>query len=123
MPLLITDGLGLGAQASSTGSITVDTFTPPTGSAIDPITGSLSFTVTDTLFPFRVAIVHVQFPSVSANHIEVAHDGVQFSHLYSGSQMSFAPNGYQYVIDRVGGWPAAPTVIPWMVDKSGSINS
>jgi hypothetical protein len=96
--------------------------TPPT-IAYDPPAGTpirrdqtIKVTITDTgglqFFP-----VMARYPSGA---YEVVHDGVAFAAFYAGSTIQAVAGGFLLTLQRVGGWPAAPTIRTSAVDTSGN---
>jgi hypothetical protein len=105
---------------------------PPVIVGVSPAGGSsitsgttLSFSVTDSNYPLRLAIVAVSLPTLGI--YEIAHDGTAFGPMYQGpanNRLSLSPAsfGYSYTILRQGGWPASPTVVIFAVDTGGFLD-
>ena len=103
------------------GPATIDSFSPATGSnvhATDPI----GFRVYDPN-GFAYAAIYVEFKG--KNIYEVAHDGTSFGPMYKGISNSMTVgslNTYvSYTLLRDGGWISAPTIIPKIVNISGTL--
>jgi hypothetical protein len=67
---------------------------------------------------FASLAVGVEFPS---GIWELVHDGTSFSAQYSvGSTRNAISNGYDFVVQRTGGWPQDPTLKIIGADSSGN---
>lgn len=97
---------------------TIGNYVPSPGTEIesgDP----LQFDVTDNLFEFRRIVVEAFFQSTGQS--EVVHDGERFRPYYSGgSTRTLIQLGYRYVLNRLRGWPASPTIIVYAIDQDGN---
>jgi hypothetical protein len=86
---------------------------------------AISFDVVDAAGTFTDILVLVYFPGT--NLVEVPWDGAAFTPFYN-AQSSIAsvtdgPNsGYHFVLNRAGGWPAAPQLVVHAIDTSGNEN-
>lgn len=85
---------------------------PAPGTPILP-TDPVSF---DVLAPdgLRLAMIVATINGAS----ELVHDGTSFTPVYTGRRAVTA-DGFHYVINRIGGWPASPTITPYVVDLAG----
>jgi hypothetical protein len=96
----------------------IDSYVPSPGTEIqtdDP----LQFDVTDNLAEFRRIIIEAFFQSTGQS--EVVHDGDTFRPYYSGgSTRTIVQLGYRYVLNRLGGWPASPTIRVYAIDQDGN---
>lgn len=96
---------------------------PPTAGPIGPNT-AVAFDVVDSV-AFRDLLVLAYFPGT--NLVEVAYDGTGFTPFYN-AQSSIANTtimgnaGFHFVLNRAGGWPAAPTFVVHAIDTSGNEN-
>lgn len=101
---------------------TVSNFSPAVGAPLSS-TDQISFDVTDQpLGVFRRIMLIADFPYL---HIrEVIHDGDAFGPSYSSALNTRVAitNGFRYTIVRVSGWPASPTIAPYVVDAEGFEN-
>jgi hypothetical protein len=72
---------------------------------------------------FAYAAIYVEFKG--KNIYEVAHDGTSFGPMYKGISNSMTVgslNTYvSYTLLRDGGWISAPTIIPKIVNISGTL--
>lgn len=97
--------------------------TPPTVVIISPTPGTnipktakLIFKILDD-GPFERLLPSIRFPDST---VELVHDGEGFTANYSQSIREPVANGYKYTVERNGGWPANPTLIPFAFDKGGN---
>jgi len=99
----------------------VSNILPTPGSNIQE-TNILSFDITDDSGQFKRIIIHAYFPTLRIK--EVVHDG-GFGPTYTDSAniVTVISGGYNYALRRDGGWPSNPTIIPYVIDISGSENS
>ena len=71
----------------------------------------------------RLAMLVAYFPNLGIR--EVIHDGTSFGPNYpaaSGNSRTVISGGFRYTLLRTGGWPASPTIIPYVVDVAGEEN-
>jgi hypothetical protein len=96
-------------------------FSPTVGSTI-ACTDSLSFDVTDDSGDFKKILLIVRFPDGSSEVVYGAPGAPGgFEPFYSTySQVSAIANGYRFIVRRQQGWPAAPTLLPVLLDEAGS---
>lgn len=96
----------------------VGNFNPAPGTPIAR-TGPVSFDVTDDSGDFRRIFVVAFFPATGVT--EVVHDGDGFRGFYaaSSSRMMISA-GFRYTVLRSGGWPAAPTIQTFAIDRAGN---
>lgn len=98
----------------------VSNVSPTPGTTISPST-PITMDVTDNRGLALVMLI-ASFPGTPAP--EVVYDGNAFSSAYLGSSsVSSISGGYHFSLLRNGGWPATPTVIPYVLDTSGNENS
>lgn len=98
----------------------VTNVSPPTGTPIAR-SAPVFFDVTDDSGLFRRVIVTASYEDGS---VDVVHDGDGFAAKYNqGSTRSVITNGYHYRVQRLGGWPYAPTIRAYAIDQSGNENS
>lgn len=107
----------------------VSNVSPPTGTPIAR-SAPVFFDVTDDSGLFRRVIVTATFQDKPLNGtyvdgtVEVVHDGDTFSAAYGqGALRTLITNGFHYRVQRVGGWPFAPTIRAYAIDQSGNENS
>lgn len=104
--------------------------TTPTVSNVSPTPGTpisrsqpLFLDVTDNTGFRRILLVAFFDPNDGGDgQREVVHDGDQFAARYIAlSERTVISGGYRYRIRRAsGGWPSAPTIIPYAIDTSGN---
>ncbi|HVW29228.1 MAG TPA: hypothetical protein VHC69_27870 [Polyangiaceae bacterium] len=96
----------------------VGNFEPAPGTPIARM-APVSFDVTDDSGELRLIFIVAFFPSTGVT--EVVHDGASFRGFYSArsSRMMIA-GGFRYVVLRSGGWPAAPTIQTFALDRAGN---
>lgn len=93
-------------------------FDPAPGTAIAR-TGSVAFDVTDDSGDFRRIFIVAYFPATGA--CEVVHDGDGFRGFYAArSSRTMITGGFRYTLLRSGGWPAAPTIQTFAIDRAGN---
>lgn len=83
---------------------------------------ALFFDVTDD-FSFRRVILVALFDVASGGDgsQEIIHNGDAFAVKYASlSERTIISGGYRYRVRRSGGWPSAPTVVPYAIDTSGN---
>lgn len=97
--------------------------TPPTISNVVPAPGTgiyvntpLQFDVVDA-DSFAALLLYVSFADGTK---EVAYDGSSFSTTYRMSITSPISNGLRFVVNRMGGWPSAPSLSVVAVDGLGA---
>ena len=97
---------------------TVGNFSPAPGTAIAR-TGPVSFDVTDESGDFQRIFVVAFFPATGVT--EVVHDGDGFRGFYAASSSrTMIAAGFRYAVLRSGGWPAAPTIQTFAIDRAGN---
>lgn len=97
---------------------TVGNFNPAPGTPIAR-TGPVSFDVTDESGDFRRIFVVAFFPATGVT--EVVHDGDGFRGFYAASSSrTMIAAGFRYTVLRSGGWPAAPTIQTFAIDRAGN---
>lgn len=101
---------------------TVTNLTPAPGSNIVSTT-ALAFDVLDELDSFRRIIVAVNMPSEKV--YEIIHDGDSFGPKYqnNANQRTTVTDGYRYIVERDGGWPASPNLVVFAIDTTGEENT
>lgn len=96
----------------------VGNFSPAPGTPIAR-TGPVSFDVTDDSGDFRRIFVVAFFPATGVT--EVVHDGDAFRGFYAASSArTMIAAGFRYTVLRSGGWPAAPTIQTFAIDRAGN---
>ncbi len=96
----------------------VGNFSPAPGTPIAR-TGPISFEVTDDSGDFRRIFIVAFFPISGAT--EVVHDGDSFRGVYAASSSrTMIAGGFRYSLLRSGGWPAAPTIQTFAIDRAGN---
>jgi hypothetical protein len=96
----------------------VGNFNPTPGTPIAR-TGPISFEVTDDSGDFRRIFVVAFFPATGVT--EVVHDGDGFrGHYAAGSSRSMIAGGFRYTLLRTSGWPGAPTIQTFAIDRAGN---
>jgi hypothetical protein len=96
----------------------VGNFNPAPGTPIVR-TGPISFEVTDDSGDFGRIFVVAFFPSTGVT--EVVHDGDGFrGHYVAGSSRTMIAGGFRYTLLRTNGWPGAPTIQTFAIDRAGN---
>jgi hypothetical protein len=96
----------------------VGNFNPAPGTPIAR-TGPISFEVTDDSGDFRRIFVVAFFPATGVT--EVVHDGDGFrGHYAAGSSRTMIAGGFRYTLLRTSGWPGAPTIQTFAIDRAGN---
>jgi hypothetical protein len=96
----------------------VGNFSPAPGTPIAR-TRAVSFDVTDESGDFRRIFVVAFFPATGVT--EVVHDGDGFRGFYAASSSrTMIAAGFRYAVLRSGGWPAAPTIQTFAIDRAGN---
>ena len=96
----------------------VANFNPAPGTPITR-TAPIAFDVTDDSGDFRRIFVVAFFPATGAT--EVVHDGDSFrGHYAAGSGRTMIASGFRYTLLRTGGWPGAPTIQTFAIDRAGN---
>jgi concanavalin A-like lectin/glucanase superfamily protein len=97
----------------------------PVVSNIVPAPGSLGrntpvqFDVTDDL-GLAAVLVYVTYPG---RPTELIHDGTAFRYPYLGSSRALITGGFRFVVQRNGGWQAAPSFVAHAIDTEGRENA
>jgi hypothetical protein len=86
---------------------------------------AVSFDVVDAAGTFRDLLILVYF--LGTNLVEVPYDGSSFTPFYNAQSSKAAVtdggnSGLHFVLNRAGGWPAAPTFVVHAIDLSGNEN-
>lgn len=106
------------APPADTTAPSVANFTPAAGTPIAR-TAAVSFDVTDESGDFRRIFVVAFFPATGV--AEVVHDGDAFRGYYAASSSrTMIASGFRYSVLRTGGWPAAPTIQTFAIDRAGN---
>lgn len=99
---------------------------PPEVAIISPTVGTsisraskLKFDVTDDKGAFRRILPAVRFPD---GRYELVHDGESFTPDYDTSTRVAISGGYEYEVERNGGWRDSPTLVLFAYDISGNEN-
>lgn len=96
----------------------VGNFSPAPGTPIAR-TGPISFDVTDESGEFRRIFIVASFPTTGMT--EVVHDGDGFRGFYTASSSrTMIAGGFRYTVLRSGGWPGAPTIQTFVIDRGGN---
>lgn len=96
----------------------VANFNPTPGTPIAR-TAPIAFDVTDDSGDFRRIFVVAFFPATGAT--EVVHDGDSFrGHYAAGSARTMIASGFRFTVLRTGGWPGAPTIQTFAIDRAGN---
>jgi hypothetical protein len=96
----------------------VGNFNPAPGTPVAR-TGPISFEVTDDSGDFRRIFVVAYFPATGVT--EVVHDGDGFrGHYAAGSSRTMIAGGFRYTLLRTSGWPGAPTIQTFAIDRAGN---
>lgn len=111
---LSRDAFELVGGVSSGPAPVVALVSPAAGSDIQPDT-QIVIDVTDDL-AVRRAIITARFASLALE--EVVHTGDRFGPRYVGTVAAIA-GGSRLTLQRVGGWPAAPTLDVYALDTTG----
>lgn len=96
----------------------VSNMIPAAGTGIYP-TSPLQFDVTDDSGLFTAVIVLASYPDGS---YEVVYDSAVFATKYRSSTMSIISGGFRFILTRVGGWPASPSIRVIGIDAAGAEN-
>lgn len=103
---------------SDTTAPVVGNFTPSPGTPIAR-TAEVSFDVTDESGDFRRIFIIAFFAATGI--AEVVHDGDAFRGFYAASSSrTMIAAGFRYTVLRTGGWPAAPTIQTFAIDRAGN---
>lgn len=106
------------APPADTAAPVVANFDPAPGTPIAR-TAAVSFDVTDESGDFRRIFVVTFYPATGAT--EVVHDGDAFrGHYAASSSRTMIAAGFRYSVLRTGGWPAAPTIQTFAIDRAGN---
>lgn len=106
------------APPADTTAPTVTNFEPAPGTPIAR-TAAVSFDVTDESGDFRRIFIVAFFPATGI--AEVVHDGDAFRGYYAAnSSRTMIAAGFRYSVLRTGGWPAAPTIQTFAIDRAGN---
>ncbi len=96
----------------------VGNFDPPAGTRIAKTT-PIAFDVTDESTEFGRIFVVAFFQATGIS--EVIHDGDGFRGLYAATSSRRAiASGFRYTVLRSHGWPSAPTIQTFAVDRAGN---
>lgn len=96
----------------------VGNFQPAPGTPVSRGT-SIAFDVTEDSGNLQRVFVVAFFPTTGAT--EVIHDGDAFRGFYAASSArTMIAGGFRYNVLRTGGWPAAPTIQTFAIDRAGN---
>lgn len=96
----------------------VGNFNPAPGTPISKNT-SIAFDVTEDSGYLQRVFVVAFFASTGV--AEVIHDGDAFRGYYAASSArTMIASGFRYTVLRSGGWPAAPTIQTFAIDRAGN---
>lgn len=96
----------------------VGNFDPPAGTAILKTT-PISFDVTEDSGEFGRIFVVAFYPATGIS--ELIHDGDGFRGYYAATSSRQAiAGGFRYTVLRSRGWPSAPTIQTFAVDRAGN---
>ncbi len=103
----------------------VQNFSPDPADGPIAANTAVSFDVVDAAGTFRDLLILVYFPGT--NLVDVAYDGSTFTPFYNAQSSKAAVtdggnSGLHFVLNRAGGWPAAPTFVVHAIDTSGNEN-
>lgn len=106
------------APPADTTAPIVSNFDPAPGTPIAR-TAAVSFDVTDESGDFRRIFVVAFYPTTGMT--EVVHDGDAFrGHYAASSSRTMIAGGFRYSVLRTGGWPGAPTIQTFAIDRAGN---
>jgi hypothetical protein len=112
----VFDGNGSGGPADEVDPI-ISNITPAASTDLTPTT-TVGFDVTDDSGATLVEFVWVSFAATGDTEVVWTGDG--FSPRYASSTRLPITDGFQYRINRVGGWPSAPQLAIKALDAGGN---